>query len=156
MRDTPWVRREEIPQGFTSRVSAYRATTAQTIANDAATKVQFNAENYDGLGEFDPTTNYRFTATASGYYLVTATVLWDAAGVVAAKRHALYVYQDGAEVAAEHRHTGLVDYVSSSVTAILYVAAGSYLEIYAYQNFGGNADIMILSRRSRVQIHRLS
>jgi hypothetical protein len=59
--------------GFDSRISVYRSTN-QSIDNTTWTKVQFNGEFWDGLNEFDSATNYRFTAAATGYYLMQAAV----------------------------------------------------------------------------------
>ena len=53
---------------------AYRNTTNQAISDDSWTKVQLNAESFDIGGEFDSTTNYRFTATTTGYYLVCGQI----------------------------------------------------------------------------------
>jgi hypothetical protein len=51
--------------------SAY--ITTQTVSGDTATKMQFATENFDTNNNFDSTTNYRFTPTVAGYYLVTAS-----------------------------------------------------------------------------------
>ena len=48
----------------------YRATSDQTTTQNVWTKVQLNAETFDTDNCFDPTTNYRFTPTVAGKYLV--------------------------------------------------------------------------------------
>jgi hypothetical protein len=51
----------------------YRSTNQSTTQN-AFTKIQFNAENYDTANCFDSTTNFRFTPNVAGYYQINATV----------------------------------------------------------------------------------
>ena len=57
---------------FTSAVRAYRSAS-QSIPNNTDTKVQLNNESYDVDGEFDPVTNFEFTATDAGKYQVNAS-----------------------------------------------------------------------------------
>ena len=60
------------PTSFTGNgFSAYRNTT-QSISSATFTKVQHNTEVFDTGGEFDNATNYRFTPTKAGKYLVVA------------------------------------------------------------------------------------
>jgi hypothetical protein len=54
-------------------VRAYRNGT-QTISTAAQTKIQFNAETFDAYGEFDPTTDYRFTAQRAGRYEISSQI----------------------------------------------------------------------------------
>ena len=49
--------------------SVYRNTTEQSVTSNVATKIQFNAEEFDTANCFDSTTNYRFTPNVAGYYL---------------------------------------------------------------------------------------
>jgi len=53
---------------------AFMATISGTvsIANSTQTKVQFNVEAFDTNGCYDNTTNYRFTPTTSGKYMIGA------------------------------------------------------------------------------------
>jgi len=52
-------------------VRATRITSDQTISSTASTKIQLNGETFDLYNEFDPTTNYRFTAKRAGRYKVS-------------------------------------------------------------------------------------
>ena len=49
---------------------AYITGGDQTITHDTVTKVTFNAEVYDTNSDYDNSTNYRFTPTVAGRYLV--------------------------------------------------------------------------------------
>ena len=50
---------------------AYRTTSDQSFSQNVLTKIQYNAEDWDTATSYDPTTNYRFTPTTSGYYQFT-------------------------------------------------------------------------------------
>jgi len=52
--------------------------SANVTLNDATdTKIQFNTEVFDSDGCYDNTTNYRFTPTTAGKYLIYAKVGFD-------------------------------------------------------------------------------
>jgi hypothetical protein len=61
----------EASGGYTSKASVY-LSSAQSIPKTTWTKVEFDTEVYDTDGEFDNVTNYRFTATETGWYSVVA------------------------------------------------------------------------------------
>lgn len=113
-----------------------RATDNQTLANDTATKIQFSSETYDELDEFDPTTNYRFTADRSGFYLISANLFLDRS--VDQKIFALYIKKNGAEIAQTKIATSGIIKQGLSVMDIVELQAGDYIEIYFYQNTGAN------------------
>ena len=50
------------------------SATTQTVATATETKIQFDNESYDLGGEFDPTTNYRFTSTNGGIYIISLSI----------------------------------------------------------------------------------
>ena len=81
---------------FESGCSVYK-TDAQSIPDATQTKVKFKIVDYDHLNEYDETTNYRFTATEAGIYLVSSgvemTALEDGSRVI------LSVYKNGANYA---------------------------------------------------------
>ena len=49
-----------------------RLSAVQVIAAGSYQKITFDTEDWDTLGEFDSTTNYRFVASQSGKYMMTA------------------------------------------------------------------------------------
>lgn len=55
--------------GFSSRARAYLSSD-QTHGLTGYEIIQFDTEDYDSSSEYDNTTNHRFTASATGYYLV--------------------------------------------------------------------------------------
>lgn len=54
--------------------SVYRATSNQTTVANASTKIQFNAVDLDPYSEWDTVTNFRWTPTVTGLYLVQVNV----------------------------------------------------------------------------------
>jgi hypothetical protein len=73
---------------------AYRGTSNQGITAATWTKVQLNVEEYDTNNNFDSTTNYRFTPTVAGKYLVGFAMNTNATAVTFAiyKNGSLYKY----------------------------------------------------------------
>jgi hypothetical protein len=49
-------------------------TADQTLSNNTSTKITFDSEEFDTAGNYDPTTNYRFTPTTSGKYFISTTI----------------------------------------------------------------------------------
>jgi hypothetical protein len=68
------MRGTEIDSASTADFRVYRATSVQASAASTATKVQLNAETFDVDGSFDSTTNYRFTPTRAGKYVISGVV----------------------------------------------------------------------------------
>ena len=140
--------------GAKSRVRAYLATAVQSLANITWTKILLNAENYDGLSEFDPVTNYRFTATAAGYYLVVGTINLQSPAdqqwvVIDIRKNNVSTGQ--AAVSA----SGIKNIVPL-VSNILYLVANDYLELWAYQDAGVAKNVGYGSEVTYLCIHRLS
>ena len=139
---------------YTSRARAYRATTVQAIADATLTKVQLNAESYDEQGEFDPTTNFRFTATKAGYYLVSAQLgFWPWADQA---YFMLYIYKNGAVYSQTRTNGSGTGLHYANLTDIIPLAANDYLELYVYQTSGASADLYYGSENTFMSIHKLS
>ena len=110
---------------------------SQTNVTDASyTKVLLNAEDFDIGGNFD-TTNSRFVAPVNGYYQINGYVGFTE--VIANKRYASVIYVNGASARFASMSNGSDTgnlYISNSVLA--YVAAGQYVELYAWLSVGAN------------------
>ena len=119
----------ESPSGF----RAYR-TTAQTIPNASWTKIECNNEEYDIKGEYDHVTNFRFTATAAGKYMVTAICGLDA--LTDGKVVTLVVKRNGAVWAGARRlvttTAGAAGGLCFSGAGIMNLAATDYIELWIY------------------------
>lgn len=140
--------------GFSSKARAYRVTTTQTILDVTYTKVQLNAESYDVDGEFDHTINYRFTATAAGYYLITSQIWWVSAIDQSAMR--TYIYKNGVAHSLSNVRPSGIGYHTALISDIIYLAAGDYVELWCYQDSGSAKDIQVGEGQTFMAIHRLS
>lgn len=140
----------------TSAIRAYRATSTQTIAGTGApVKVQLNAETYDVLGEFDSSTNYRFTAQSAGKYLVTAGV--ELNSLDSTKYMAAHIYKNGSEFSKFYTMVSPVgNDTAISVTDILDLAGNDYIELYVSQNTGGDEFLGFGENINWLAIHKLS
>ena len=138
-----------------SGARAYRNTSNQTIGTGSWTKVELNAESWDTQGEFDSTTNYRFTATYAGYYQVNASLYW--VTLTDQSWYAIKIRKDGASDWGKgfYRASGTGD-MSTHTSDIIYLAAGSYIELYCYQNTGGDDAINNGESQSYMSVHKLS
>jgi len=65
--------------GFGSNSPIFRAQMGgsdQTVSDDTFTKLNFSNEIFDIGGQYDATTNYRFTPTSAGKYLIGASAFY--------------------------------------------------------------------------------
>ena len=128
------------------------ATTALTI--NVLTKATLNAVNFDTDNEFDNATNYRFTATDAGRYLVVWRCNYDSMndaskGVVQIKLNGGNVF-GGREVYAKCS-SGAQDDQGTTNTHILNISASDYLEGWAKISVSGRN----MSTQSYFSVHRL-
>lgn len=136
-------------------VRVYRTGT-QSINNTTTTKLQMNTETYDILGEFDSSSNYRYTATVSGYYLVNfaAEVTLAAAGDI----FIISIYLNGSVIS---QVTTTIDNargneISAAVSDIIQLNGSSdYIEFYVYQNSGAARNISTGSTKTFGSIVKL-
>lgn len=119
--------------------SAYQSSL-QTISTGTATKVQFQTEEFDTNSNFDSTTNYRFTPTIAGYYLITAGVYYNTS--ITSGEVWSMLYKNG----SSFRYLG--DFNATTGPGQLYEMNGSclvyangtsdYFEIYTRQDSGSS------------------
>jgi len=119
--------------------SAYQSTL-QSLTGSAYTKVQFQTKEYDTNSNFDNATNYRFTATISGYYQINSTIT--GAGVSAVLLSAIYkngsAYKYGTLAT-----TGVSNSPLSGVSSLVYLNVNDYIEIYAFSGATQNTQVGI-------------
>jgi len=144
-----------------SRARAYLSSSQLNINHNTHTKVLLNAETYDSGNNFDSVTNYRFVAPVSGYYVVVGAVYFIGCPTTDTICVVAEIYVDGTRYAAGTNVAvnNVIGEMAATVTDIIYLAASSYVELYAYNwNSGalntvdvfGDADFTYLS------IHLLS
>lgn len=119
---------------------AYRNSSTQAVPTSSTTKIQLNAEAWDLAGEYDPTTNFRYTATTEGYYLVTFAVF--VAAAVADKFYSVFpVKNGGSGVAQSEVHSSSTSELTVSGAGMVYLDVGDYLELFMFHNAGSNATV---------------
>ncbi|WP_339245324.1 hypothetical protein [Paenibacillus sp. FSL F4-0243] len=114
-----------------SMISAWYTLPQSFVAN-TWTKVMFNQEVFDNLGEYNPTL-HRFTAAKPGAYLVSASLNPNSPGANATCT--LSVWVSGTRVKDfGYSQTAGTSSTSYQGTVAVRLAAGDYVEIYAYTN----------------------
>jgi hypothetical protein len=83
--------------GNTPAFSAYRATSNQSIPNNADTTIQYNAELFDTDSCFN-TSTYKFIPNVSGKYFINASILLN--GGSNSTRFEFYIVKNGTVVKA--------------------------------------------------------
>jgi len=119
---------------ITAEFLAYRGTSTQTgIADNVATKLQFNTESFDPDGVFDNSTNYRFTAPSAGkYVLYTNIYIYDASTDI--QTFNLAFYKNGSLFTQTYwlkNSGGRLKYAPLSLTLVANLSASDYIEVYA-------------------------
>ncbi|RLG89952.1 MAG: hypothetical protein DRO36_06885 [Candidatus Hecatellales archaeon] len=115
-------------------------STDQSIPSKTHVKVNFDAVVFDIQNEFDETTNYRFTATEGGRYLVAAKLAF--IDVVDGNEYFVMIYKNGSKVYEEAFAAGGANAINPILTTVIELAAGDYVEFYAYQNSASTATLV--------------
>lgn len=123
----------------TSGFSVYASAGTYSIPDSAWTKVQLNSETYDLGGEFDSTTNYRFTAAATGKYLITAAAIMTS--LASGKLFQIAIYKNGVIYKQDGKQSAGNSFTYSSISAMIDLTAGDYVEIFVFQDSGGALNI---------------
>jgi hypothetical protein len=120
----------------------------QTGISDGATvKVQFNNEAFDTDNMYDNSTNYRITIPSgkAGKYYIESSVFVDSLATSNLTRGIIYIYKNGSVNVQSFR-----DYRNSytqknniQVSAIMDLAVGDYIEIFAFCNSVNSGNLQI-------------
>ena len=88
-----------IPKALTN-TPAFEAklSSTQSLSDNTTTKIQFDTENFDTDGNYDNTTNYRFTPTTSGKYFIYGKVTLLSASDNALKSVTGHIYKNGTSI----------------------------------------------------------
>ena len=105
----------------------------QTIATSSFTKLEMDAEVFDTDSKYD-TSTYRFTPTVAGQYWVWGKFRFDDGVDIGSAVMAFY--KNGTIISKTTEFT--TDVTTLMFGIIVELDSDDYLEIYAYQNSGGN------------------
>lgn len=137
-----------------SRVRAYQSST-QTITTNNITIVELQTKDFDNLGEFDNTTNYRFTVTKAGYYLINGCIA--IASLSIGQVLTSWIYINGNGIARNFtRQSSDGDPLSSDVFTLQYLNVDDYIDLRVYHNDGSSQDLIANTNSTYLEIHRLS
>lgn len=122
-------------------------SAAETFGTGSDAALTFNAERYDNGGLHDNVTNNsRLTAQKAGTYLITGHVAF--AANATGKRRVTIVKGGTVSIAAQERLASATDVSYLSVATLYHLSALEYVELFAYQDSGGNLDVSALLQRS--------
>jgi hypothetical protein len=133
----------------TPAFEAYLSSTQNMGGNNTWTKVQFNSEVYDTAGNYDNSTNYRFTPTTAGKYFVYANVKIEASGVNANGFSQSAIYFNGGRIGSsiidvrDTSSNGGKQFNVPIHSIINFNGSSDYVEIYAkcFDNTGATPTI---------------
>jgi len=121
--------------GFSAYLSA-----AQTIPSATFTKVEFDIESFDLGADYDNTTNYRFTAPFTGYYVFNTQVVMNGAAAYHIFRTRLY--KNGVSFVDIVYEVDVNARIALPLSHIMYLSANDYIEVFAFQNTGVDRSII--------------
>jgi len=114
-----------------------------SVADHTFTKIQFDEERFDTDGCYDNSTNYRFTPTVAGKYLVYSYFVGGAGGGNGDNKNTrLQIYKNGSSVRSVFNlmNTGYENEADLTITAVIDMNGSSdYLEIFASVNSVANS-----------------
>jgi len=124
-----------------SGAKAHLKADHQVISTGSWQKCQLTLEAYDIQGEFDNATNYRFTAKVDGYYEIKSNIIY--ADSVDQKLFLSKIYRNGS---ATNRTPTVIAASGTDILSVvnldtIHLAANDYIELYTWQNSGGNRTI---------------
>jgi hypothetical protein len=125
-----------LPNGGVAPAFSAYANANQNITQSVLTKVQINTENFDTNNNFDNATNYRFTPTVAGYYLITGNVEYSTSAASGSYIVMCTIYKNGSAFAKGTQvAAAATNNASTSVTSVIYFNGSTdYVELYTYQN----------------------
>jgi len=121
----------------TPAFQAYLSNTTVDFADGATVKIQFDTEVLDTNSCYDNSTNYRFTPTVAGKYLIYGSVNLanNANGTAVLRQAQLLIYKNGSSNNKSYFSfaTNDIQYAQLTISSILdFNGTTDYVELYAY------------------------
>jgi hypothetical protein len=117
-------------------------SSGQTITTGSFTKITCQYEQFDTNNNYDNSTNYRFTPTVAGYYLLTGAASFYATqasnGTVL-----VTIYKNGSELLRGARIAWITNQPTTpNVSGLVYFNGSTdYAELYCYQSQGNSLNL---------------
>ena len=105
----------------------------QAISSSSATKVQFNTEVLDTDGCYDNSTNYRFTPTTAGNYLINLMLGCNGGGAGTLTSSYAHIYKNGSLYIENHlnsQNTSIYYHTPVASAIINFNGSTDYVEAY--------------------------
>jgi hypothetical protein len=143
--------------GTTFSGASVSNSASQSIPTSTFTAITFNTEQYDTDSYHSTSTNTsRLTIPTgkTGYYQINAATIFDLSSGGGIRNLRLYKngtnFFNGPDVSAPSGQ-----YPGVSLTVNLYLSAGDYLELFAYQTSGASLNIYLTNNDAAFQINYL-
>lgn len=125
-------------------------SSSQSIPSATETKILLATEDYDTNNNF---ASSRFTATVAGYYQVNGVVYYLTAE--AGFFFQLYFKKNGSGFAAAAAQGTTGQDLAPSLSDIVFLTVGDYIEMYTYQNTAGSKSISASTVETFMSIAKL-
>jgi hypothetical protein len=115
-------------------------SAAETITDQVAEVLTFNQERYDTADMHSDAQSSRLTAPVTGIYEVSANIIW---AVDATGGRDVYLRKNGsaANLVADQQGFASTGALGQSVSAVVRLEAGDYVEVAVTQTSGGNLNV---------------
>lgn len=112
-----------------------RSSNQSINSGGSPTKVQYDSESIDTNGNYDSTTNYRFTPTVAGYYLIGHYGRFD--NGVDTTQIGVLLFYNGSQAAGHYSHMSTGKNCGGFIMRVMYFNGSTdYVEAYVYQDSG--------------------
>jgi hypothetical protein len=117
--------------------SAYKSASNQSVNTDSTTEIVLDVENFDTGSNF---ASNRFTATVAGYYQVHGSLTVQAPEDQ--KYYITILAKNTNRFAQETVTASGTSDICSSVSSIVYLGVGDYVNMYLYHNSTGAINVL--------------
>lgn len=135
--------------------SAYLETT-QVISTNTFTKLQIETKEFDLTSDYDNVTNYRYTPSVAGYYLINLTFFVQTIGD--GQISLASIYKNGGELSRGNQgaNGGQHDRTATATTMTYMNGSTDYIEFYGYHSHGSNRNALGQRRLNNASAHLVS
>jgi len=142
--DNGTLKRLDMTHMMTRPVFSATRNSSQSLSDDAVTKVEYDVELVDSDGKYDNSTNYRFTPTVAGTYLIIHRAYCNKGSDSTIFSMSAYIYKNGSNFG--YSATNFADNPSRASnmtnTVIMDLDDDDYVEAYAHCNTtSGSVDL---------------
>ena len=142
--DAGTLKRLDMTHMMTRPVFSATRNSSQSLSDDAVTKVQYDVELVDSDGKYDNSTNYRFTPTVAGTYLIIHRAYCNKGSDSTIYSMSAYIYKNGSNFGySATNFAGNPSRASNMTnTVIMDLDDDDYVEAYAHCNTtSGSVDL---------------